>query len=448
MRHDDNLTADRPTFVTHLECSLTGERHEADQVHNLSRAGKPLLVRYDLAGVKKALTKDALANRPADLWRYRELLPVRRKEDIVSLGEVMTPMVPMPKLSRKFGGGEILVKDEGRLPTGSFKARGLVMAVSMAKALGIKHMAMPTNGNAGAALAAYASHCGIKTTIFCPEDTPEVNVSEIALQGATVYRVNGLIDDCGKIVGEGKAKVGWFDTSTLKEPYRIEGKKTMGLELAEQLGWDVPDAIFYPTGGGTGLIGMWKAFDELEKIGFIGSKRPRMIAVQAAGCAPMVKAFDEGKEHAPRWENAHTIASGIRVPQAVGDFLILRAVRESGGFAIAVEDPAIEVALDEMARRASCCARRAPRPTPPTSRRSPKAASRTPTASCCSTAPAASNIRCRKARRSSIASSRSTTRGSESSRLRPVSYLERIPIRRRFMPPLRGSYAAAMRSAA
>jgi len=329
---------------------MTGERHEADQVHNLSRAGKPLLVRYDLAGVKKALTKEKLAGRPADIWRYRELLPVRRKEDIVSLGEIMTPIVPMPKLSRKLGGGEILVKDEGRLPTASFKARGLVMAVSMAKALGIKHMAMPTNGNAGAALAAYATHAGIKTTIFCPEDTPEVNVSEIALQGANVYRVNGLIDDCGKIVGEGKAKVGWFDTSTLKEPYRIEGKKTMGLELAEQLGWDVPDAIFYPTGGGTGLIGMWKAFDELEKIGFIGSKRPRMIAVQAAGCAPMVKAYEEGKEHAPRWENAHTIASGIRVPQAVGDFLILRAVRESGGFAIAVEDPAIEVALDEMAR--------------------------------------------------------------------------------------------------
>ena len=350
MRHDDNLTADLPNFVTHLECSMTGERYEADQVHNLSRAGKPLLVRYNLAGVKQALTKDKLAKRPADLWRYRELLPVRRKEDIVSLGEIMTPVVPMPKLAKKLGGGDILVKDEGRLPTGSFKARGLVMAVSMAKALGIRHMAMPTNGNAGAALAAYASHCGIKTTIFCPEDTPEVNVSEIALQGASVYRVNGLIDDCGKIVGEGKAKVGWFDTSTLKEPYRIEGKKTMGLELAEQLGWDVPDAIFYPTGGGTGLIGMWKAFDELEKIGFIGSKRPRMIAVQAAGCAPMVKAFDEGKEHAPRWDNAHTIASGIRVPQAVGDFLILRAVRESGGFAIAVEDPAIELALDEMAR--------------------------------------------------------------------------------------------------
>ena len=350
MRFDDNLTAERPTFVTHLECALTGERHEADVVHNLSRAGKPLLVRYDLAGVKKALTKDALARRAPDLWRYRELLPVRKTADIVSLGECVTPIVPMPRLSRKLGGGDILVKDEGRLPTGSFKARGLVMAVSMAKALGIKHMAMPTNGNAGAALAAYATRTGIKTTIFCPEDTPEVNVSEIALQGADVYRVNGLIDDCGKIVGEGKAKIGWFDTSTLKEPYRIEGKKTMGLELAEQLGWDVPDAIFYPTGGGTGLIGMWKAFDELEKIGFIGSKRPRMIAVQASGCAPMVKAFEDGVEHAPRWENAHTIASGIRVPQAVGDFLILRAVRESGGFAIAVSDEAISSALNEMAR--------------------------------------------------------------------------------------------------
>jgi len=350
MQYDDNLTANLPNFVTHLECAMTGERHEAAQVHNLSRAGKPLLVRYDLEGVRKALSKEKLAQRVPDLWRYRELLPIRKTENIVSLGETMTPIVPMPRLSAKLGGGEILVKDEGRLPTGSFKARGLVMAVSMAKALGIKHMAMPTNGNAGAALAAYATRAGIKTTIFCPEDTPEVNVSEIALQGATVYRVNGLIDDCGKIVAEGKAKVGWFDTSTLKEPYRIEGKKTMGLELAEQLGWQVPDAIFYPTGGGTGLIGMWKAFSELEVIGFIGKKRPRMIAVQAAGCAPMVKAFDAGEEHAPRWENAHTIASGIRVPQAVGDFLILRAVRESEGFAIAVPDAAISAALDEMAR--------------------------------------------------------------------------------------------------
>jgi len=350
MRHDSNLRARWPNFVTHLECAMTGERHEANQVHGLSRAGKPLLVRYDLAGVREALSKETLTQRAPDLWRYRELLPVRDPENVVSLGECITPLVRMPKLEAKLGGGEILVKDEGRLPTGSFKARGLVLAVSMAKALGIKHMAMPTNGNAGAALAAYASHAGIKTTIFCPEDTPEVNISEIALQGAKVYRVNGLIDDCGKIVGDGKARVGWFDTSTLKEPYRIEGKKTMGLELAEQLGWDVPDVIFYPTGGGTGLIGMWKAFAELETIGFIGKKRPRMVAVQAAGCAPMVRAFEKGEEHAPRWENAHTIASGIRVPQAIGDFLILRAVRESGGFAIAVEDAAIESALSEMAR--------------------------------------------------------------------------------------------------
>ena len=351
MRHDENLIAERPTFVTHLECSATGEHYPADEVHNLSRVGKPLLVRYDLAGVKKALSKSALAERPPDLWRYRELLPVRRAADIVSLGEAETPLVALETVAKKIGGGELLVKDEGRLPTGSFKARGLVMAVSMAKALGIKHMAMPTNGNAGAALAAYASHAGIKTTVFCPDDTPEVNVSEIELQGATVYRVNGLIDDCGKLVGEGKAKVGWFDTSTLKEPYRIEGKKTMGLELAEQLGWDVPDVILYPTGGGTGLIGMWKAFAELEAIGFIGAKRPRMVAVQATGCAPMVRAYDEGVEHASRWENAHTIAAGIRVPQAVGDFLILRAVRESKGFAIAVTDEAISAGLEEVARQ-------------------------------------------------------------------------------------------------
>ena len=350
MNTSENLTTERPTFVTHLECSATGEHYPADQPHNLSRAGKPLLVRYDLAGVKKALSKAALAERPPDLWRYRELLPVRRKTDIVSLGEAMTPLVALPKMAQKLGGGELLVKDEGRLPTGSFKARGLVMAVSMAKAFGIKHMAMPTNGNAGAALAAYASHCGIKTTIFCPEDTPEVNVSEIGLQGASVYRVNGLIDDCGKIVAEGKDKVGWFDTSTLKEPYRIEGKKTMGLELAEQLGWQVPDVIFYPTGGGTGLIGMWKAFAELEAIGFIGPKRPRMVAVQASGCAPMVRAYEQGVEHAARWENSHTIAAGIRVPQAVGDFLILRAVRESGGFAIAVSDETIAAGLEEVSR--------------------------------------------------------------------------------------------------
>ena len=413
MQYDDNLTAKRPSFVTHLECAMTGERHEADQIHNLSRAGKPLLVRYDLTGVAKALSKEALAKRAPDLWRYRELLPVREAASIVSLGEAITPLIRMRKLEAKLGGGEILVKDEGRLPTGSFKARGLVMAVSMAKALGIKHMAMPTNGNAGAALAAYATHAGIKTTIFCPEDTPEVNVSEIALQGATVYRVNGLIDDCGKIVGEGKAKVGWFDTSTLKEPYRIEGKKTMGLELAEQLDWTVPDVIFYPTGGGTGLIGMWKAFAELETIGFIGGKRPRMVAVQAAGCAPMVKAYEAGEEHAPRWENAHTIASGFacRRRSAISSFCA-RCARARASPSRSRTTPFNPRSTKWRARRASCSARRARRPMPPTNRASPPAASKRPTEWCYSTVPAGSNIRCRKSSANSTVTSRSITRRS------------------------------------
>jgi threonine synthase len=342
-----NLDEDRPYFVSHLECSATGERHEAGKIHGLSRAGKPLLVRYTLDGVKTALTKDMLAARPPDLWRYRELLPVRHKQNIVSLGESMTPLIRI----RGSEGGELLVKDEGRLPTGSFKARGIVLAVSMAKEFGITHLAMPTNGNAGAALAAYGSRAGMRTTVFCPEDTPEINVREIAAQGANVWRVNGLIDQCGKLVAAGREALGWFDMSTLKEPYRIEGKKTMGLELAEQLGWDVPDVIFYPTGGGTGLIGMWKAFGELEAIGFIGAKRPRMVAVQAAGCAPMVRAFENGETHATRWENAHTIASGIRVPSAIGDFLILAAVRESGGYAMAVDDQEIEASLHDVAHR-------------------------------------------------------------------------------------------------
>ena len=342
-----------PTFVTHLECSYTGKRYEADRVHGLSEAGKPLLVRYDLDALGKALDKETLARRTGGFWRYRELLPVRRTENVIDLGEVMTPLIDLPRLGAGLGlrdGGRIIVKDEGRLPTGSFKARGLALAVAMAKELGVTHLAMPTNGNAGAAMAAYASHAGLRTTIFCPADTPEVNISEIELQGATVYRVNGLINDCGKIVGEGKEKVGWFDVSTLKEPYRIEGKKTMGLELAEQFGWELPDVIFYPTGGGTGLIGMWKAFAELEAIGWIGPERPRMVAVQATGCAPIVKAFDEGEEHAPLWQDAHTFAAGIRVPVAVGDFLILRAVRESGGFAIAVTDEAIAETRDRAAK--------------------------------------------------------------------------------------------------
>ncbi len=351
MKLESNRTAERPTFVTHLECSLTGERYEADRLHGLSAAGRPLLVRYDLAGIGKSVTREALKGREPDFWRYREFLPVRRVQDIVSLGETMTPLIALDRTSRELGAGEILVKDEGRLPTGSFKARGLAVAICMAKELGVSRVAMPTNGNAGAAMAAYASRAGMESFVFCPEDTPEVNVREIALQGAKVWRVNGLINDCGKIVGEGKQAMGWFDLSTLKEPYRIEGKKTMGLELAEQLGWELPDAIFYPTGGGTGLIGMWKAFEELEALGWIGKKRPKMIAVQATGCAPIVKAFEEGLEHAPLWPNAHTIASGIRVPVAVGDFLILRAVRQSGGYAIAVEDEAIEAPRSEIARK-------------------------------------------------------------------------------------------------
>lgn len=341
-----------PTFVSHLECSMTGERYEADRPHGLSAAGKPLLVRYDLEALGRAVSKPALAARGGGFWRWREFLPVRRSENVVRLGEVDTPLVPLDAIARDHGiSGEILVKDEGRLPTGSFKARGLALAVAMAKEFGLRRLAMPSNGNAGAALSAYGARAGMESFVFCPADTPEVNIREIALQGAHVFRVDGLIDDCGRIVGAGKEPMGWFDVSTLKEPYRIEGKKTMGLELAEQLGWELPDVIFYPTGGGTGLIGMWKAFDELEKIGWIGAKRPRMVAVQAAGCAPMVKAFEAGEEHAPRWENAHTIAMGIRVPAAVGDFLILRAVRESGGFAIAVEDAAIEDARGRAAAR-------------------------------------------------------------------------------------------------
>ncbi len=339
-----------PTFVSHLECSATGETFPPDRLHNLSPAGKPLLVRYDLEALRRHFSRETLAGRPMDLWRYRELLPVRRRENIVALGELVTPLLRLPRLEAELGSqAPLLVKDEARLPTGSFKARGLALAVSMAKELGVTHMAMPTNGNAGAALSAYCARAGIGATVWCPADTPEINIAEMRLQGAEVHRVDGLIDDCGRLAAAACAEHGWFDTSTLKEPYRIEGKKTMGIELAEQLGWRLPDLVFYPTGGGTGLIGMWKAFAELEAIGLIGPKRPRMIAVQAAGCAPIVRAFEEGAEEAPRWENAHTVAAGIRVPRAIGDFLILRAVRESGGFAIAVEDEAILRAREEAA---------------------------------------------------------------------------------------------------
>ncbi|MBZ6379744.1 threonine synthase [Pacificimonas flava] len=339
-----------PNFVSHLECSWTGERAEAGVPQQLSPAGKPYLVRYDLEGAAAALTKETVAARGGGMWAWRELLPVSRAENVVSLGEAATPLIDLPRFGSAHGARAPVVKDEGRLPTGSFKARGLGMAVSMAKELGIGRIAMPTNGNAGAALAAYGSAAGMETYVFCPADTPEVNVREIALQGAKVWRVNGLINDCGKIVGEGRKRMGWFDMSTLKEPYRIEGKKTMGLELLWQLGWQVPDAIFYPTGGGTGLIGMWKAFDELERIGWIGSERPRMIAVQASGCAPIVRAYERGERTAEPWQDAHTEAAGIRVPAAVGDFLILDAVRDSGGFAMAVDDAEIMAVRDRIAK--------------------------------------------------------------------------------------------------
>ena len=335
------------TFVTHLECSYSGETYEADRIHGLSREGKPLLVRYDLDALGAELDRETLSARSGGLWKYLEFLPVRRGENIISLGEELTPLVALPDLQA--GPGRLLVKDEGRLPTGSFKARGLALAVSMAKELGIRSVAMPTNGNAGAALAAYASRARIESWVFCPDDTPEINVRETALQGAKVWRVNGLINDCGRLVEEGRETMGWFDFSTLKEPYRIEGKKTMGLELAEQLGWELPDVILYPTGGGTGLIGMWKAFAELRELGWLSAKLPRMVAVQSTGCAPMVRAFEAGLEHAEPWEGAATVAAGIRVPGAVGDFLILRAVRESGGFAVAVSDESILAARDRAA---------------------------------------------------------------------------------------------------
>ena len=329
------------SYVLNLECSKTGTVYPANQIHNLSEDGMPLLVRYDLERIKQELSKDSwCVDSAPGFWRYQALLPVSNAASKISLGEVITPLIPLKKSSDALGGkqGNIIVKDEGRLPTGSFKARGLALAVSMAHQFGLKHLAIPTNGNAGAALAAYARQANIKATVFCPEDTPKVNVREIQLQGADTYLVNGLINDCGKIVLEGKKRSGWFDVSTLKEPYRIEGKKTMGFELTEQMNWNMPDAIFYPTGGGTGLIGMWKAFAELKELGWLKSKLPKMIAIQSSGCAPIVNAFDQGLNHAPLWDNAQTIASGIRVPAAIGDFLILDAIRQSNGCALAVDD--------------------------------------------------------------------------------------------------------------
>ena len=292
-------------------------------------------MRYDLELIRREFPKKKLFGRPPTLWRYLELLPVEDPQNIVSLTETITPILPVDRLGSEFGLQNLMIKDESRLPTGSFKARGMAMAVTMARELGLKRLAVPTAGNAGGALAAYAARAGLESWVLMPEDTPIINQKECVLHGANVYAVNGLIDDCGKLVGEGKSEMGWFDVSTLKEPYRIEGKKTMGLELAEQFDWELPDWILYPTGGGTGLIGMWKAFGELEALGWLKSgKKPKMVCCQSDGCEPIVRAFESGARHAKRVNNACTIASGLRVPKAVGDFMILDAIHDSGGLAM------------------------------------------------------------------------------------------------------------------
>jgi len=335
--------------VTHLECAACGLRHEARRLHNLcTQCGKPLLVRYDLKRAAASLTKESLALREPDLWRYREVLPVDREENVIKLGEGFTPLVHASRLGTQLGLRQLYIKDEGQNPTQSFKARGMAAAVSMAKELGAKKLAVPSAGNAAGALAAYAARAGLEAFIFMPNDTPRANVIECEQTGAHVTLMDGLITDCGAEIARRKEAEGWFDVSTLKEPYRIEGKKTMGYELAEQFDWELPDVIIYPTGGGTGLIGMWKAFDEMEAMGWIGSKRPRMVTVQAAGCAPIVRAFEEGKRFADEFPNAQTTASGLRVPRAIGDFLILDALRASGGTAIAVTDKELIDATKEI----------------------------------------------------------------------------------------------------
>lgn len=335
--------------VTHLECALCGLRHEAHRLQNLCReCGKPLLVRYDLEQVKKSLTKESLGSRRSDMWRYREILPVENADNIVTFGEGWTPLLPAQRLGAAVGISELYIKDEGQNPTQSFKARGMAAAVSMAKELGAAKLAVPSAGNAAGALAAYAARAGLECFIFMPRDTPRANVVECEQTGAHVTLMDGLITDCGAEVGRRKDVEGWFDVSTLKEPYRVEGKKTLGYEVAEQLNWKLPDVIVYPTGGGTGLIGMWKAFDEMEQLGWIGPQRPRMVTVQAAGCAPIVRAFAEGKRFADEFPNAATTASGLRVPKAIGDFLILDALRNSGGTAVSVTDAELLAATQEI----------------------------------------------------------------------------------------------------
>jgi len=342
--------SDKRNFVSHLECSESGQQRPHDRLHGLSEAGKPLLVRYDLDAVRQAVTPRDLLSRDLTMWRYRELLPLFDGDDIVDLGEAVTPLIRLKRLERQLNAGRIDVKDDGRMPTGSFKARGMAVAVTMAKSFGVSRLAVPTAGNAGAAAAAYGARAGMETYVFTPDDTPEVTVREIGYHGARVYRVNGLINTCAQIVRDGTNIMAWHGLSTLEEPYRIEGKKTMGLELAEQLGWTVPDVIYYPTGGGTGFIGMWKAFDELEAIGWIGNRRPRMIAVQSTGCGPIVTAFTNGQDHVHQpWQNVKTDIHGVRVPKPLGDRLILEIIRRSSGFAVAVSDQAASEARQHVA---------------------------------------------------------------------------------------------------
>ena len=326
------------SYVTHLEGAIDGTQFAPGQLHT-THNGRPLWVRYDLDAIGKALTKKKLRERPPTMWRYRELLPPEQNDSIVTLGEGMTPLLAVPRLGKQLGLSNLWVKDEAQLPTGTFKSRGQAVAISMAKELGIKRVAIPTAGNAGGAMAAYAARAGLEAYVFMPEDTPEINQFECAIAGAKVFLVNGLIDDCGRIVSAGSEKMGWLSLATLKEPYRLEGKKSMGLELAEQSDWRLPDVILYPTGGGTGLIGMWKAFHELRTLGWLESESmPRMVAVQSDGCCPIVRAFEQGERFATRFENASTIASGLRVPAAVGDFMILDAISESNGCAVAVDE--------------------------------------------------------------------------------------------------------------
>jgi threonine synthase len=326
------------TFAREILCPRCHNRFSLSQLLNLCSCGSPLLVDYDLKTASAALAKSSLRDRAPTLWRYRELLPLENDANLVSLGEGFTPLLEAKTLAREFGVQRLWIKDEAQNPTGSFKDRGLSVAVSRAKELGVTKVAIPSAGNAGGSLSAYAARAGIEAYVFMPKDTPAANQIEARQYGAQLTLVDGLINDCGRLIAERKAAEGWFDVSTLKEPYRVEGKKTMGYEIAEQLNWTLPDVIIYPTGGGTGLIGMWKAFQEMEELGWIGSKRPRMVSVQAAGCAPIVKAFTEGKENAEPWPQAKTVASGLRVPQAMGDFLMLRALRESNGTALSVSD--------------------------------------------------------------------------------------------------------------